>query len=164
MPTRHVYCLFESMLRLLVSPEVHFSLEALPTQVAAEGLEARVFPAVCDQVGALAEGLPAHLALVRLLSLDDKSEEVCLDWITYIEISSDFNVFFSLPCSFEMIPTCVNEGVLLHVRLLVEPLSAVLARIGPRVRMDKQVSGERGGALKALATDFATEAPLLRNV
>lgn len=62
------------MLRLLVSPEVHFPLEALPTQVAAKGLEARVLPAVCDQVGALAEGLPTHLALVRLLSLDGRSE------------------------------------------------------------------------------------------
>lgn len=73
-PTRHVGRLFESVLRLLVSPEVHFSLEALPAQVAAERLEACVFSAVCDQVGALAEGLPTHLALVRLLTLGDKSE------------------------------------------------------------------------------------------
>lgn len=74
-PTRHVHCLFESMLRLLVSPEVYFSLEAFPTQVAAERLEARVFPAVCDQVGALAEGLPAHLALVRLLTLGGQKRD-----------------------------------------------------------------------------------------
>lgn len=59
------------MLRLLVPPEVHLSLEALPAQVAAERLEARVFPAVGDQVGALAEGLSTHLALVRLLTLGD---------------------------------------------------------------------------------------------
>lgn len=61
-------------------------------------------------------------------------------------------------------PTCVDEGVLLHVRLLVEPLAAVLARIRPRVGVDEQVSGERGGALEALAADLATEAPLLRSV
>lgn len=60
-----------------------------------------------------------------------------------------------------MIPTCVDEGVLLHVRLLVEPLPAVLARIRPRVGMDEQMRGERGGALEALTADFAAEAPLL---
>lgn len=56
------------MLRLLVSPQVHFPLEAFPAQVAAEGFESRVFPAVRDEVGALTEGLPAHLTLVRLLA------------------------------------------------------------------------------------------------
>lgn len=52
--------------------------------------------------------------------------------------------------------------MLLHVRLLVEPLPAVLAGIRPRVGMDEQVRGERGGPLEALAADFATEASLLR--
>lgn len=56
------------MLRLPVPPEVHLPLEALPAQVAAEGLEACVLAAVGDEVGALAEGLPAHLALVGLLT------------------------------------------------------------------------------------------------
>lgn len=55
----------------------------------------------------------------------------------------------------------MDESVLLHVRLLVEPLPAVLARIRPRVRMDEQVRGKRGGALEAFAADFAAEAPLL---
>lgn len=56
------------MLRLLVSPQVHLSLETFPAEVAAERLEPGVFPAVRDEVGALTEGLPAHLTLVRLLT------------------------------------------------------------------------------------------------
>lgn len=56
------------MLRLPVPPEVHLPLEALPAQVAAEGLEACVLAAVGDEVGALAEGLAAHLALVGLFT------------------------------------------------------------------------------------------------
>lgn len=59
---------FEPVLRLPVPPEVHLPLEALPTQVTAEGLEACVLAAVGDEVGALAEGLAAHLALVGLLT------------------------------------------------------------------------------------------------
>lgn len=57
--------------------------------------------------------------------------------------------------------TCVDERVFLHVWLLVEPLPAVLARVGPRVRVDEQVRGQRGGALEAFAADFTAEAPLL---
>ena len=40
---------------------------------------------------------------------------------------------------FEVYPslTCVDVGVLLHVGLLVESLAAVLARVGPRVRVDE---------------------------
>jgi len=34
-------------------------------------------------------------------------------------------------------------GVLLHVRLLVKPLAAILAGIGPRVGVDQQMSAER---------------------
>lgn len=60
------------MLCLPVPPEVHFSLEALPTQVTAEGLEACVLAAVGDEVGALAECLAAHLALVGLLTSVDE--------------------------------------------------------------------------------------------
>lgn len=56
------------MLRLFVPPQIHFPLETFPAEVTAEGLEARVFPAVRDEVGALTEGLPAHLAFVRLLT------------------------------------------------------------------------------------------------
>lgn len=48
--------------------------------------------------------------------------------------------FAPLLCS----PTRVYEGVLLHVRLLVEPFVAVLAGVGPCVRVDEQVRGERG--------------------
>lgn len=56
------------MLALAVPTQVHLALEALGAELAAEGLEARVLPAVGDEVGALAEGLPTHLALVRLLT------------------------------------------------------------------------------------------------
>lgn len=66
---------FEPMLRLPVPPEVHLPLEALPTEVAAEGLEACVLAAVSDEVGALAERLAAHLALVGLLTCRDGGGE-----------------------------------------------------------------------------------------
>lgn len=58
----------EVVLALAVPPQVHLALEALGAELAAEGLEARVLPAVGDEVGALAEGLAAHLALVGLLT------------------------------------------------------------------------------------------------
>lgn len=50
--------------------------------------------------------------------------------------------------------------VLLHVRLLVEPLSAVLAGVGPGVGVDEEVGGEGGGSLEALPTLLALECPL----
>lgn len=56
------------MLALSVSPQVHLALEALGTELTAEGLEAGVLAAVSDEVGALAEGLATHLALVGLLT------------------------------------------------------------------------------------------------
>lgn len=58
----------EVVLALAVPPQVHFTLEAFGAQLTAEGLEARVLPAVSDEVGALAESLPTHLALVWLLT------------------------------------------------------------------------------------------------
>jgi len=67
------------VLRLLVPPQVNLPLETFPTEVAAERLEAGVFPAVRDEVGALTEGLPAHLTLVRFLtcSENDITLEMC---------------------------------------------------------------------------------------
>lgn len=59
---------FQSVLRLLVSPQVHLPLEAFSAEVTAERFEARVLSAVRDEIGALTEGLSAHLALVRLLT------------------------------------------------------------------------------------------------
>lgn len=94
---------FQSVLRLLVSPQIHLSLETFAAEVAAERFVSGVFPAVRYEVGALAERLPAHLAFVWLF-------------------------------------TCVDEGVFLHVRLLMEPFAAVLAWVRPRVGVDKQVS------------------------
>ena len=68
------WCSLEPMLRLPVPPEVHLPLEAFSTQVAAEGLEACVLAAVSDEVGALAECLATHLALVGLLAYRDGRE------------------------------------------------------------------------------------------
>lgn len=56
------------MLALMVSAEVHLALEALDTDLTAEGLEACVFTTVCDEVRALAERLATHLAFVGLLT------------------------------------------------------------------------------------------------
>lgn len=52
----------------MVPAKVHLPLEALGTDVTAEGLEACMLAAVRDQVGALAEGFATHLALVRFFS------------------------------------------------------------------------------------------------
>lgn len=57
----------EAVLGLSVPAQIHLALEALGTELAAEGFEAGVFAAVGDQVGALAEGFATHLAFVRLL-------------------------------------------------------------------------------------------------
>lgn len=64
----HGVASLQPVLRLFVSPQVHFSLEAFAAQVAAERFVAGVFPAVRDEVGALAERFPAHLAFVWLLT------------------------------------------------------------------------------------------------
>lgn len=56
------------MLALVVPAEIHLTLEALGTNVTSERFEARVFPAVGDQVGALAERFATHLAFVGLFT------------------------------------------------------------------------------------------------
>lgn len=53
--------------------------------------------------------------------------------------------------------TCMYVGMLLHVGLLVEPLAAVLAGVGPRVRVDQEVSGQRARPLEALPALLALE-------
>lgn len=58
--------------------------------------------------------------------------------------------------------TCVNEGVFLHIRFLVEPLPAVLARIGPGVWVDEQVGGQSRRSLKTLATNLTIKAAFLQ--
>lgn len=40
----------------------------------------------------------------------------------------------------------------LHIRFLVKAFSAVLAGIGPGVRVDEQVRGQRAGPFEALST------------
>lgn len=87
-------CLFQSVLRLFVPPQVHFPLETFPAKVTAEGLEARVFPAVCDEVGALTEGLPAHLALVRLLTCKQEQKKWKMLGLPF----SFLHVFITLTC------------------------------------------------------------------
>lgn len=57
-----------AVLTLMVPTQVHFPLEALGADVTAERFEPGVFPAVCDEVGALTERLPTDLALVRFFT------------------------------------------------------------------------------------------------
>lgn len=64
----------EVVLALTVPSQVHFALEALGAQLTAERFEACVLPAVGDEVGALAECLATHLALVGLLAYRDGRE------------------------------------------------------------------------------------------
>ena len=53
--------------------------------------------------------------------------------------------------------TGVYVGVLLHVGLLVEPLSAELAGVRPRVRVDQEVRRQRRTPLERLPALFALE-------
>lgn len=52
----------------------------------------------------------------------------------------------------------MNVRVFLHIRLLVEPLAAVLAGVRPRVRVDEEVRGQSGGALERFAAHLALKA------
>ena len=45
--------------------------------------------------------------------------------------------------------------MLLHIGLLMEPFTAILARIRPRVRVYQQMSAERARALERLAALLA---------
>lgn len=57
-----------TVLALVVPAQIHLALEALRANVTTKGLEASVFAAVSDQVGALTECFSTHLAFMRLLS------------------------------------------------------------------------------------------------
>lgn len=70
---------FQPVLRLLVSPQIHLSLETFAAEVAAERFVSGVFPAVRNEVGALAERLPAHLAFVWLFTWKKKKKNT-FDW------------------------------------------------------------------------------------
>jgi len=56
------------MAALSMTSQIHLALEGLIAEVATEGFIPRVLPHMRDQVGALAEGLQAHGALVWLLA------------------------------------------------------------------------------------------------
>ena len=57
-----------AVLALVVPAQIHFALEALGANVTSKRFEAGVFPAVGDQVGALAESFTAHLAFMGLFT------------------------------------------------------------------------------------------------
>lgn len=56
------------MLRLLVPPEVDFSLEGSAAEVTCEGLKARVLPGMRYEIGRLTECLTADRAFVRFFA------------------------------------------------------------------------------------------------
>lgn len=56
------------MATLAMTSQINLTLERLIAEPTAEGFVARVLAHVCDQVGALAEGLQADGALVRFLT------------------------------------------------------------------------------------------------
>lgn len=85
----------EAVLRLLVPPQVHFPLEAFAAQVAAKRLVPRVLPAVCNEVGALAEGLPTHLALVWLLACKAHTGTSNMSTSRSLRDNKDFQFFSS---------------------------------------------------------------------
>ena len=67
----HVFCVHVWVVSLLVCSQVAYPGEALPTQLAAEGLLPRVDPLVLLQVPRLGEHLPAGGTAERLLSRVD---------------------------------------------------------------------------------------------
>jgi hypothetical protein len=83
-----------------------------------------------------------HCTIISILTTLQKNNRLHSDWGS------------------EPFLTCVYVSVLLHVRLLVEPLSAVLARVGPGVRVYEEVSGQRRAPLERLAALLARERPL----
>lgn len=64
----HQLLLFKAVLALVVSAKIHLPLKAFGADLAAKRLESSVFAAVCDEIGALAEGFTAHLAFVRFFT------------------------------------------------------------------------------------------------
>lgn len=77
---------------------------------------------------------------------------VCVDTRDFSLYLSQGNILFL---------TSVDVSVFLHIRLLVEALAAVLAGIGPCVRMDQQMCGEGGGTLECLPTHLALKTSFL---
>lgn len=61
-----------AVLALVVPAQIHFTLEALGTNVTSKRFEACVFPAVGDQIGALAERFTTHLAFVGFFTCEIK--------------------------------------------------------------------------------------------
>lgn len=58
--------------------------------------------------------------------------------------------------------TCMNVGVFFHVRFLVEPFAAILARVRSGVRMDEQMGGQSRGPFKRFAALLTLETEQLR--
>lgn len=141
---------FESMLRLLVPPQVHFPLETLPAQVAAERFESRVFPAVRDQVGALTEGLPTHLTFVRLLTCVD--EGVLLHVRLLVE---------PLPAVLTRIGprVRVDEKVRGERGGALEAFPTDFAAEAPLLRVDRPVLIQTHGVPEGFPADAALERP-----
>lgn len=68
-----------------------------------------------------------------------------------------------MQCSLPFSPlACVDECVLLHVGLLVEPLPAVLAGVWPSVGVDEQVRRQSGRPLETFTAYFAVETSFLK--
>lgn len=59
--------------------------------------------------------------------------------------------------------TSMDVGVFLHVRLLMEPFTAVLAGIRPGVAVDQQVRWQRAGPLERFPALFALNKVLEKN-
>ena len=141
------------VLALPVSPQIHFPLEPFLTQAASKRLVPGVLSHVSDQVAALRERLGTHDALVRLLS-----------WKGQIHDIENFVSRQFLEQKTRIDHTCVNIGVLLHVRLLVEPFSTKWARVGAGVWMDEQVGRQGAASLEGLSTLGTLEEAFLPGV
>lgn len=131
-------------------------LEAKEAARTAVGALVPVLAAVCDEVGALAEGFATYLTHVGLLTCSAQTMQSSFN-VTYNQ------VFFFLNQVYPEEPTGMYEGVLLHVRLLVKALATVLARIGPGVGMYEQMGGKGGRTLEDLPTLCAVKRPLLNH-
>ena len=121
------------MLGVTVSPQVNFSLESLITKSASKGFVSSVFSHVRYQIAALRKWFAANHALVGLLSC---KKMVINKLISNLDSSTDAL-------------TCVYVRVLLHVRFLVEPFTAKVARIRSGVAVNQEMGWKCAAPLES---------------
>lgn len=93
----------------MVPAQIHFALEALRTNVTSKRFEACVFPAVSDQVGALAERFATHLAFVGLFTYNMKHTQTPVR-----NLHNQILDYFQIICVKEFLFAAASETQVCH--------------------------------------------------